>query len=91
MLADSGKAGVYHVSGAPDVSWADFAREIFNLAGLSPEVVDIPSSDYPTPAKRPLNSRMDNTSFETAFGLRRPSWQRGLQEILTDLDVLKPA
>lgn len=91
LLADSGKTGIYHVSGAPDVSWAEFAREIFVLAGLSPEVVDIPTSEYPTPAKRPLNSRLDNTSFETAFGLQRPSWQRGLHEILADLDALKPA
>jgi len=85
LLADPGKTGTYHVSGGPDVSWADFAREIFAQAGLSPEVVDIPSSDYPTPAARPLNSRMDNASFEAAFGLPRPDWRAGLREILGDL------
>ncbi|MEO0712231.1 MAG: dTDP-4-dehydrorhamnose reductase [Pseudomonadota bacterium] len=88
LVADPDKTGTYHVSGGPDVSWADFAREIFAQAGLAPEVVDIPSSDYPTPAKRPFNSRMDNTSFEAAFGLPRPDWKAGLTEILRDLDAL---
>ncbi|MEM7319959.1 MAG: dTDP-4-dehydrorhamnose reductase, partial [Pseudomonadota bacterium] len=47
-------SGTYHFSGAGDVSWAEFARAIFAQAGLSCDVADIPSSDYPTPAKRPL-------------------------------------
>lgn len=85
LLADPTKTGTYHVSGGPDVSWADFAREIFAQAGLTPEVVDIPSSDYPTPAVRPFNSRMDNSSFEATFGLPRPDWRNGLKEILADL------
>ncbi|MCE8009739.1 dTDP-4-dehydrorhamnose reductase [Aestuariivita sp.] len=88
LLADPGKSGAYHVSGGPDVSWADFAREIFAQAGIDCEVADIPSSDYPTPAKRPLNSRMDNSSFEAAFGLPRPDWRAGLREILTDLGAI---
>lgn len=88
LLADPGKTGAYHVSGGPDVSWADFAREIFAQAGITCEVVDIPSSDYPTPARRPLNSRMDNASFEAAFGLPRPDWRAGLREILTDLGAI---
>ena len=85
LLADPGKTGAYHVSGGPDVSWADFAREIFDQAGITCEVADIPSSDYPTPAKRPLNSRMDNSTFEAAFGLPRPDWRAGLRGILKDL------
>jgi dTDP-4-dehydrorhamnose reductase len=84
LLADPAKTGTYHVSGGPDVSWADFAREIFAQSGLTPEVVDIPTSDYPTPATRPLNSRMDNSSFEANFGLPRPDWRVGLAEILSD-------
>ncbi len=85
LLADPTKTGCYHVSGGPDVSWSDFAREIFAQSGFATEVVDIPTSDYPTPAKRPLNSRMDNSSFEGAFGLPRPDWRIGLTEILNDL------
>ncbi|MCG6901358.1 MAG: dTDP-4-dehydrorhamnose reductase [Rhodobacter sp.] len=87
LIADPAKTGTYHISGGPDVSWADFAREIFAQAGLGCEVVDIPSSDYPTPAVRPLNSRMDNSATETVFGLKRPDWRAGLRDILSDLET----
>ncbi|MBE3639709.1 dTDP-4-dehydrorhamnose reductase [Mangrovicoccus algicola] len=89
LALDPSKSGTYHVSGGPDVSWADFAREIFAQAGLSCEVADIPSSDYPTPAKRPLNSRMDNSLTQTVFGLERPDWKAGLRDILADLGAEK--
>ncbi|WP_231575885.1 dTDP-4-dehydrorhamnose reductase [Pseudorhodobacter ferrugineus] len=85
LLAGPSKSGTYHLSGGPDVSWADFAREIFRQAGLACEVVDIPSSAYPTPARRPLNSRLDNCATEAAFGLARPDWRFGLTEILKAL------
>ncbi|MBN9889843.1 dTDP-4-dehydrorhamnose reductase [Salipiger abyssi] len=80
------KSGTYHYSGSPDVSWADFAREIFHQAGLSCAVQDIPSAAYPTPAKRPLNSRLDNDATAAAFGLARPDWRAGLRAILNDLE-----
>ena len=85
LVAEPSKSGIYHVSGGPDVSWADFAREIFAQAGIPCEVADIPSSEYPTPAKRPHNSRMDNAATEAAFGIKRPDWRVGLREILKDL------
>lgn len=77
--------GTYHFSGAPDVSWADFAREIFQQSGLSPEVVDIPSSDFPTKATRPLNSRLDCSTLEADFGIKRPDWRTGLRNVLEHL------
>ena len=89
LVADPSKSGTYHVSGGPDVSWADFAREIFAQAGIPCEVVNIPTSQYPTPAKRPFNSRMDNSATEAAFGTPRPEWKTGLREILADLNALK--
>ena len=89
LLEDPGKSGTYHLSGGPDVSWADFAREIFVQAGITCEVADIPSSDYPTPAVRPLNSRMDNATTETVFGIKRSDWRSGLTDILSDLEALK--
>jgi dTDP-4-dehydrorhamnose reductase len=82
------RTGTYHLSGGPDVSWADFARAIFARAGLTPEVADIPSSAYPTPAARPHNSRLDNTALTRAFNLGRPDWQADLDEVLRDLDRL---
>lgn len=85
LLADPAKSGTYHLSGGPDVSWADFAREIFAQSGLTPEVHDISTKDFPTPAERPRNSRMDNTSLTASFGLPRPDWRTGLHDILTDI------
>lgn len=88
LLGDPSVTGTYHVTGGPDVSWADFAREIFRLSGIACEVVDIPTSDYPTPARRPLNSRLDNSLTEAVFGLPRPDWRAGLHDILKDLGAL---
>lgn len=83
------KAGTYHFAGASACSWADFARAIFEQAGLSCAVSDIPSTAYPTPARRPLNSRMDCTSTETVFGIKRPDWRASLTEILNELGAVK--
>ncbi|MEI4264117.1 dTDP-4-dehydrorhamnose reductase [Roseovarius sp. D0-M9] len=83
------KSGTYHFSGAPDISWADFARDIFVQAGLSCTVEDIPSAQYPTPAPRPLNSRLDCLSTKATFGISRPCWSTGLTTILSELGAKK--
>ena len=87
MQADPSKDGNYHFAGAPDVSWADFARAIFARSGLSPVVEDIPTSAYPTPARRPLNSRLDCTAITRDFGIARPDWRTGLAAVITELDA----
>jgi dTDP-4-dehydrorhamnose reductase len=86
LRADPALSGLYHFSGAPDVSWAGFAREIFARAGLSVAVSDIPTADYPTPAKRPLNSRLDCRATAARFGIAQPDWRAGLTEVLADLN-----
>lgn len=85
LISDPAKTGIYHFCSAPQTSWADFAREIFEQGGINCEVTDIPSSDYPTPAVRPLNSRMDCTLLETVFDIPQPDWRLGLRDILHDL------
>jgi len=85
LAAGQGQTGTYHFSGAPDVSWADFARVIFDMAGLDVALSDIPGSAYPTPAARPGNSRMDCTDLTRAFGIERPDWQAGLRAVLLEL------
>lgn len=84
---DPQKSGTYHFAGAPDTSWADFARAIFSMSEMGCKVSDIPTTDYPTPAQRPLNSRMDCTKIETTFDIKRPDWRISLQQILKDLDT----
>ena len=87
MRADATKGGIYHFAGAPDVSWADFAREIFAQSDLAPEVVDIPTSDYPTPAQRPLNSRLHCAAISHDFGVARPDWRQSLALVIKELDA----
>ena len=83
----SEKTGTYHFSGAPDASWCSFARAIFELAGRPTRVQAISTSAYPTPAARPLNSRLDCNTTTSVFGLARPDWHAGLKECLTQLGV----
>ena len=78
-------AGIYHFQGAPTVSWADFARAIFSAADKNVTVSDIPTSDYPTPAQRPLRTRLDCARIERDFGIAQPDWQVDLGVVLNQL------
>ena len=84
-MQDGVSGGTYHYSGAPDISWADFARAIMAQAELPCEINDIPSSAYPTPARRPMNSRLDCRSLLADFGIHRPDWREELQHIIKEL------
>ncbi|MFN3992618.1 MAG: dTDP-4-dehydrorhamnose reductase [Tabrizicola flagellatus] len=84
-MTDGAPGGTHHFSGSPDTSWADFARAIMAEAGLPCRINDIPTSEYPTPAQRPLNSRLDCSSFSAAFGIPRPDWRSGLAAIVQEL------
>lgn len=81
----TGPGGIYHYSGGPDVSWADFARAVFAQAGMDVAVTDIPAADYPTPARRPANSRLDCSRLLADYGIDRPDWQAGLAQVIADL------
>ena len=85
LVSEPDKGGIYHFSGAPDTSWAGFAREIFAAAGRDVTVEDIPTSAYPTPAARPLNSRLDCSSLSSNFAITRPDWRKAVKEIVEAL------
>ena len=87
LTDDPSRSGTYHFSGAPDVSWADFARAIFVRAAVDCTVHDIPTSAYPTPAVRPLNSRLDCATLGQVFGISRPDWASGLDKTLQELNT----
>jgi dTDP-4-dehydrorhamnose reductase len=89
LCSNPSKTGIYHFNGAPDVSWCEFAREIFAQAGRAMRVSSISTRDYPTPAARPLNSRLDCQTTEQAFGIPRPDWRTGLAETVTELGITK--
>lgn len=82
----SSRAGTYHLSASGDASWAEFARAIFELASpeKAPKVVPIASSEYPTPARRPANSRLSNAKLVETFGIRPPHWREALSLCLQD-------
>ena len=84
-LLRGAKGGTHHFAGTPDTSWADFARAIMQAASLPCTITDIPSAAYPTPAQRPLNSRLDCTSL-ARFGLTRPDWRAAIPAILHELE-----
>ena len=84
-LRDGAVGGTYHFAGTPDASWADFARAIMAAADLPCTIADIPSSAYPTPAARPMNSRLDCSTLTRDFGIARPDWRAGLADILKEL------
>jgi dTDP-4-dehydrorhamnose reductase len=79
--------GVYHFAGEPHVSWHGFATYIFNAAVVqqllarSPLVNAIATSDYPTPAQRPANSRLDCSRISTIFGIMPSNWQGALSDL----------
>lgn len=79
------KTGTHHFAGAPEVSWKDFAEAIFARAGRAVTVTGIPAAEWPTPAPRPLNSRLDCTTLQAAFGIARPDWRAGLATVLKEL------
>jgi dTDP-4-dehydrorhamnose reductase len=87
LCEDPGKTGTYHFSGAPDVSWCAFAREIFAQAGRAMRVSPIATRDYLTPAARPLNSRLNCQTTEKVFGIPRPDWRIGLAETVIELGI----
>ncbi|MBR1806995.1 MAG: dTDP-4-dehydrorhamnose reductase [Selenomonadaceae bacterium] len=84
-MAASDKYGTYHATNEGFCSWADFAREIFEQAGLDVEVDGIPTIEYPTPAKRPFNSRLSKKSLDEAGFDRLPPWQDALKRYLVEL------
>lgn len=81
--------GIYHYGGSPHCSWFEFAQAIMQagvahgVLARAPEVNGIPSSDYPTPAKRPANSQMNGDKLASALGIAPSNWAHGLDTCLS--------
>ena len=78
--------GTYHLTCGGETSWYGFAAAIAELGGYPTRLTPIPSSDYPTPARRPANSRLDNGKLARVFGLRLPHWREALKLCLDRAD-----
>lgn len=77
--------GVYHLTGAGQTSWFDFACAILGTSGAQCRLLPIPSTEYPAPAKRPAYSVLDNTRARETFGLQLPDWRHSLEQCLEEL------
>jgi dTDP-4-dehydrorhamnose reductase len=85
--------GTYHVAGSGETNWCDYARFVIGearAAGIdlkaTPEgVTPLTTAEYPTPAKRPANSRLNTLRFRTIFGLQLPDWKHGVRHALQQI------
>lgn len=96
MITDANASrGIYHFANAGETSWAGLAREIYALStsvgGASAMVEDIPSSKYPTTAKRPANSRLSTEKLTRDYGIAPRPWQVAVAEIVHELHVERAA
>lgn len=89
LIAQPDLAGVYHFGGADDASWAELAQGVFDASaqrgGPSARVHQITTQEYPTPAPRPANSRLDCTRFKDAMGLAPSPWRASVDRCLDRL------
>jgi dTDP-4-dehydrorhamnose reductase len=89
--------GTWHVVADGECSWHEFAMAIYGealVAGLiqrAPKLIGIPSSEYPTKARRPAYSRLDTSKFEQEFGLAMPDWRVGLREVIGEIAEARAA
>ncbi len=90
--ANPSLAGLYHLVADGETSWYDYARYVIEWARkqghtvrVQPEnILAVPTTEYPTPARRPLNSRLATDKLKQAFGLTLPHWQQGVERMLTE-------
>lgn len=90
---DAALSGLYHLAAAGETTWCGYARFVLEHAAAAGVALKVPAEAvkalttdaYPTPAKRPANSRLDTHKLEKAFGLRLPEWQQGVARMLTEI------
>lgn len=91
--AEPGLAGTYHAVAAGETNWFEYARHVIEWARqrghpikVPPDAIRaVPTSAYPTPAQRPLNSRLSTRKLRETFGLHPPAWEVGVERLLTEV------
>ncbi|MDD2988552.1 MAG: dTDP-4-dehydrorhamnose reductase [Zoogloea sp.] len=92
-LASPALAGTYHLVAGGETTWHAYARHVIEFARArgvpikvaAEAILPVPTSAFPTPARRPANSRLDTRKLQQAFGLALPSWQQGVDRMLTEI------
>jgi dTDP-4-dehydrorhamnose reductase len=85
--------GIYHLAAGGETTWNGYAKHVLAQAGraqaaikiIANEVAPVPTSAFPTPARRPLNSRLNTAKLQAAFGLTLPPWQQGVDRMLDEV------
>ncbi|OJX31732.1 MAG: dTDP-4-dehydrorhamnose reductase [Burkholderiales bacterium 68-12] len=85
--------GLYHCVASGETNWHSYAKYVIAQAGQAPaaikikatEIAPVPTSAFPTPARRPYNSRLDTRKLQATFGLTLPHWQQGVARMLTEI------
>jgi dTDP-4-dehydrorhamnose reductase len=93
VLAQPQDCGLYHLAAAGETTWHAYAQHVLAQARLAQptlsikatEVAPVPTSAFPTPARRPLNSRLATHPLQTTFGLTLPPWQQGVNRMLAEV------
>ena len=88
-----GEAGIYHLAASGQASWNLYAKHVLAQAAkaqpaidlVAKEVAPVPTSAFPTPARRPHNSRLNTAKLQTTFGLTLPAWQQGVDRMLAEI------
>lgn len=88
-MIETEKYGIYHATNESFCSWADFAKEIFELTSKKVHVNEVASKDYKAKAARPLNSRLSKRSLDNAGFKRLPHWKNALKRYLTNIGEIK--
>lgn len=92
-LLDKNKCGVYHLVSSGSTNWYQYTKLVTQEAKINgielalKELNAIPASDYPLPAKRPYNSKMDNKKFKKTFNTELPSWELGVKRLIKELSI----
>ena len=85
IAAESIPSGVYHATSSGETTWHGFASEFLRLADIRTNVIPIPTSAFPTPARRPANSRLNCDKLYRTFNLQLPNWQQSLATLMSEL------
>ncbi|EOY9126693.1 dTDP-4-dehydrorhamnose reductase [Proteus mirabilis] len=94
-LQQKEKCGIYHLVASGETNWYEYAKLITEEAKKSDiklslnEINPIPATEYPLPAKRPYNSRMNNSKFKQAFNIELPEWKIGVIRLIKEISHLK--
>ncbi len=81
----AGRSGVYHLTNSGATTWFGFAKAFLSKQATCPKLIPIPASEYPLPAKRPVNSVLSCEKLAETFGVRMPAWEQGLELVLETL------